>query len=106
MNRKEFFKKLGLGTLVVYTAPACLNKVDPSRYIAGCDPISGSSHCFMVSDGKCWRDGQLIANTYLESIWSAQKYYHPTLSKKKLYSTEGIIPYLEKRGRENTGNNR
>ena len=41
MNRKDFFKKLGLGALTIIVAPKVLaeTKVDKSKYIAGCDPI-------------------------------------------------------------------
>jgi hypothetical protein len=62
MNRKDFFKKLGLGAMAIVVAPKVLADNSPyeSKYIVGCDPISENDSCmgFIVSSRgytKEWR---------------------------------------------------
>lgn len=53
MNRKDFFKKLGLGAMAVIVAPKVLaeTKVDETKYIVGGDPISeGNSKMGYIVD--------------------------------------------------------
>ncbi len=43
MNRRDLFKKLGLGVFTVLIAPRVFNqedRVNTSKYIVGCDPIN------------------------------------------------------------------
>ena len=64
MNRKEFFKKLGLGALVAVVAPKVLTKED-------------ESHLFTQSRGNghilSYKDAQLIADESLKArMWYPQ----------------------------------
>ena len=72
MNRKEFFKKLGLGALVVAVAPKVLEPQD-------------ESHLFTYSrgDGRAlsYKDAQLIADEDLKmGMWCP--HYFPELVKR------------------------
>lgn len=69
MNRKDFFKKLGLGAVTILVAPKVLaeTKVDKPKYIAGCDPIGLNTRD--IAGVKIWHNenGAVFYNKRNES---------------------------------------
>ena len=79
MNRKEFFKKLGLGALVVAVTPKALAKED-------------ESHLFTQSRGNghilSYKDAQLIADEDLKA-----RMQYPLTPKECYYSYDNNLEF-------------
>ena len=97
MNRKDFFRKLGLGAFTVLVAPKVFeqeNKIDTSRYIGGCDPIQPKEFTRITIIDK--QTGSVIYNKKNEkTLRIVRNGFYCIGDIFKSYDMEWIVWYMD-----------